>query len=115
LGRPVPDLNLIKVTKQKFRQYTRHFINDYYSKYNWFCECDTRNAVFCTLCLLFDGELSWKKTGMTDLSHLNEIMKKHDVTVKHIKNTLNLAVLGKTNIFFYVEQWNIEEVIILLC
>lgn len=35
---------------------------------------------------------------MTDLSHLNGRMKKHDVTVKHINNTLNLAVLGKTNI-----------------
>jgi hypothetical protein len=35
LGRPVPDLNLIKVTKLKSRQYTRHFTNDYYSKYNW--------------------------------------------------------------------------------
>lgn len=44
------------------------------------------------------------KTGMTDLTHLNERMKKHDVTVKHINNTLNLAVLGKTNILFMLDS-----------
>lgn len=33
MGRTLPDLNLIKVTKQKSRQYTRHFTIDYDSKY----------------------------------------------------------------------------------
>lgn len=36
MGRPLPDLNLIKVTKQKSRQYTRHFTIDYDSKYTGF-------------------------------------------------------------------------------
>lgn len=102
LGRPVLDLNLIKFTKQKPRQYTYHFTNDYYSNYIWLCGCDVRNAVFCFPCLSFGGELSWIKTEMTDLSHLNERMKKHDVTVKHINNT-KFSCFGKKH--FYVRQW----------
>jgi len=46
LGRPVADLNFKKITKQKSGQYTCHFTNDYYSKYNWLCGCNLRNAVF---------------------------------------------------------------------
>jgi hypothetical protein len=41
---------------------------------------------------------------MTDLKHLNERMKKHDVTVKYTNNTFNLAVLGKTNILFMLDS-----------
>ncbi|XP_025199012.1 uncharacterized protein LOC112597256 [Melanaphis sacchari] len=41
---------------------------------------------------------------MTDLSNLNERMKKHDSTVKHINNILNLAVLGKTNILSMLDS-----------
>lgn len=41
---------------------------------------------------------------MRDLNHLNERMKKHDLTVKHMNNTLNLATLGKTNILSMLDS-----------
>lgn len=105
LGRPMPDLKLTQVIKKKTRQFTRTFTNDIYTKYNnWLCGCDKRNAVFCFPCLLFGGELVWTKTGMRDLNHLNERMKKHDLTVKHMNNTLNLATLGKTNILSMLDS-----------
>ncbi|KAL4153992.1 hypothetical protein QTP88_001825 [Uroleucon formosanum] len=41
---------------------------------------------------------------MRDLNHLNDRMKKHDLTVKHMNNTLNLATLGKTNILSMLDS-----------
>lgn len=105
LGRPMPDLKLIQVIKKKTRQFTRSYTNDTYTKYNnGLCGCDKRNAVFCFPCLLFGGEMAWTKTGMTDLNHLNDRMKKHDLTVKHMNNTLNLATLGKTNVLSMLDS-----------
>ena len=105
LGRPMPDLKLIQVIKKKTRQFTRSFTIDTYTKYNnWLCGCDKRNAVFCFPYLLFGGEMVWTKTGMTDLNHLNDRMKKHDLTVKHMNNTLNLATLGKTNVLSMLDS-----------
>lgn len=113
LGRPMPDLKLIQVIKKKTRQFTRSFTNDTDTKYNnWLCGCDKRNAVFCFPCLLFGGEMAWTKIGMTDLNHLNDRMKKHDLTVKHMNNTLNLATLGKTNVLSMLDTAVTEEVFI---
>jgi len=50
---------------------------------------------------VFYFEISWTKTRMTDV---NERMKKHDSTIKHIYNTLILAVLGKTNILSVLDS-----------
>ncbi|KAF0717502.1 zinc finger MYM-type protein 1-like [Aphis craccivora] len=98
LIRPMPDL-------KKTRQFTRTFTKDTYTKYNnWLCGCNKRNTIFCFPCLLFGGELLWTKTGMTDLNHLNDRMKKHDLTVKHMNTTLNLATLGKTNVLSMLDS-----------
>jgi len=40
LGRPMSNLNLTQITKQKSGRYTRHFTNDYYNKFNWLCGCE---------------------------------------------------------------------------
>ncbi|KAE9522089.1 hypothetical protein AGLY_017508 [Aphis glycines] len=41
---------------------------------------------------------------MTYLNHLNDRMKEHDLTVKHMNNTLNLATLGKTNVLSMLDS-----------
>jgi hypothetical protein len=95
----MPDLKLIQIIIKKTHQFTRSFTIDTYTKYdNWLYGCDKRNAVFCFPCLLFGGEMVRTKTGMTDLNHLNDRMKKHNLTVKLMNNTLNLVTLGKTNV-----------------
>jgi hypothetical protein len=105
LGRPITDFKLIQVIKKKTRHFTRSFTIDTYTKYNnWLCGCDKRNAVFCFPCLLFDGEMVWTKKGISDLNHLNDRMKKDDLTVKHMNNTLNLATLGKTNVLSMLDS-----------
>jgi len=41
---------------------------------------------------------------MIDLNHLNDRMKKHDLTFKHMNITLNLATLGKTNVLSMLDS-----------
>lgn len=59
---------------------------------------------FCFPCLSFGSELVWTKTGITNLNRLNDRMKKHDLTVKHMNNTMNLATLGKTNVLSMLDS-----------
>lgn len=100
LGRPLPDLS--STMKQNIhsgkRQFSRTFKLDYYKNTDWLCGCEIKNALFCFPCLLFGGEHSWTKTGMTDLNHLSERIKKHQTSNEHIKNVLQLALFGKVNI-----------------
>jgi hypothetical protein len=48
--------------------------------------------------LLFGGDATWTKTGVMDLRHLPEKIGKHKKTAKHIRNVIDLAMLGKVNI-----------------
>ena len=47
---------------------------------------------------MFGGEETWTKTGFKDLNHFNDRTKKHEASGTHIKNSLQLALLGTTNI-----------------
>jgi hypothetical protein len=48
--------------------------------------------------LLFGGDATWTETGMTDFGHLPEKTKKHERSVKNIRNVIDLAMLGKEKI-----------------
>jgi len=37
---------------------------------------------------------AWKNTEAMDLKHLREKCKKHEDSAKHLKNVINLAMLG---------------------
>jgi len=41
---------------------------------------------------------------MKDLNHLNDRMKKHNLNVKHMNITLNLATLGKINVLLMLDS-----------
>lgn len=102
LGRPTPNLlNFTQKINSEKRSFTRNFKNDQYEKCSWLCGCDSRIALFCFPCLLLGGEDSWTKTGFKDLNHLTDRIKKHEVSGAHVKNSLQLALLGTCNI---VEQ-----------
>nr|CAI5844592.1 unnamed protein product [Callosobruchus analis] len=99
LGRPTPDLNLTQADKTSKSSYTRRFSRQVYKKNKWICGCDTVNALFCFPCLLFysDGcDNVWARTGFKDLKHLNEKIKKHEVSAKHVNCSTELAFLGTT-------------------
>jgi hypothetical protein len=48
--------------------------------------------------LLFGGDAAWTATGVTDLGHLPEKIEKHKNSAKHIRNVIDLAMIGKVNI-----------------
>lgn len=98
LGRPTPHLNLEQLGQYKGREYRRRFQPGVYTEHEWLCGCDARNAFFCFPCILFGHDLTWTKTGVTDLKHLKEKIKKHECSSQHINSCMELAVLGKVNI-----------------
>lgn len=101
LGRPTPDLKLCQADKNSKSSYTRRFSRQVYDKNKWICGCDTLDALFCFPCLLFycDGtDKVWSKVGFKDLKHLNEKIRKHEISAKHVSCSTELAFLGKVNI-----------------
>jgi hypothetical protein len=81
-----PDLQLIKTSSSRKSTYQTKFNPQIYSKHNWICGCEVKNALFCFPCLLFGGDAAWTKTGVTDLGHLPEKNEKHKNSAKHIRN-----------------------------
>lgn len=51
--------------------------------------------MFCSPCLLYNGENSWTKVGVKYFVHLNEKIRKHEPSKQHFKNFMDLALLGK--------------------
>ena len=99
LGRLTPDLNIVQKAKgSKNSVYTRKFNRTVYDNNDWICGCEIRNSLFCFPCLLFGNGDSWSKTGVKDLSHMNEYIKKHANSKRHITNALDLCTLGSVNI-----------------
>ena len=98
LGRPTPHLQITQVVKTKSRSFNRNFNIDVYDKYEWMCGCDVKNALFCFFCVLFGGEDSWTKHGVSDLQHLHDRAKKHVSSKTHMKNTLSYVMFGNVNI-----------------
>nr|CAD7462717.1 unnamed protein product [Timema tahoe] len=98
LGRPTPHINLTQLAKTRTRQFTRKFNLDTYTRYKWLCGCDVRHALFCFPCVLFGGEYSWTRSGMVDLNHLSERIKKHETSALHVKNNLRLVILDRPRV-----------------
>ena len=103
-GRPVPDLNIVQASSSRSSAYTRKFNREIYTKCEWLCGCEKRNALFCFPCLLFGGDSTWTSAGVTDLGHLTLKTKKHENSQRHLKNVVSLAMLGKVNIASHLSE-----------
>jgi hypothetical protein len=55
--------------------------------------------LFC----FFGGDATWTKSGVTDLGHLPEKIKKDERSAKH-RNMIDLARLGKVNIAIQLSE-----------
>jgi hypothetical protein len=97
-SRSVSDLQIVKTSSSRKSTYQRQFNPEIYSEHDSLCGCDVKNALFCFPCLLFGGDATWTKTGVTNLGHLPEKIKKHERSAEHIINAIDLALLGKVNI-----------------
>jgi hypothetical protein len=68
-GRRLPKLQIVKTSSSMKSTYQRKFNPEIYSRHDLLCGCDVKNALFCFPCLLFGGDTTWTKTGVTDLGH----------------------------------------------
>lgn len=100
VGRPKPSVLITNVTKCKSREYKRTFKTDTYEKTDWLCGCDVSNSLYCFPCLLFgsDEASEWTKSGVRDLIHLSEKIKKHQNSKSHLSAKLGYNLLGKQDI-----------------
>ncbi len=60
-----------------------------YTKKAWLCGCLSANALFCFLCLLFKAtgaDQTWTVTGVRDMKHLSEKVRKHENALGYSHN-----------------------------
>lgn len=101
LGPDQPDLTIKQAASERGKPYTRGFSRNWYSRKAWLAGCSHANALFCFPCLLFKTsgtDPAWTVTGVRDMKHLSEKIKKHENSRAHMDNSVKLAVLGRQNI-----------------
>lgn len=99
LGRPLPELTLKQVTQDKNKSVNRYFKKTMYDLCDFICGCKEKDMFFCFPCLLFSSSSDfWSKTGINDLKHLKEKIKKHTLAAEHIKCMVSFSALGRVDI-----------------
>lgn len=101
LGPPKPILiiNQQQKASKARNSFVRKFSNNLYNYADWLCGCKVRNSFFCYPCLVMGvADRAWTVDGVSDLKHLNDKVKKHKLSEKHINACIEYAVLGKVDI-----------------
>ncbi|XP_053726658.1 zinc finger MYM-type protein 1-like isoform X1 [Synchiropus splendidus] len=107
LGPEQSDIKINQQASERGKLYTRGFSKNWYSKKAWLAGCSHANALFCFPCLLFKTsgtDTAWTVTGVRDMKHLSERIKKHDGTRAHMVNTVKLALLGSASIATQLDE-----------
>ena len=110
LGPPRPNITIKQVATKKGKSYTRGFLKNWYQRKSWLAGCEVANAVFCYPCLLFHPEGSmtdstaWTTTGVKDMHHLSEKVKKHEQAKLHIDSCLKFCGFGRVNIATQLDE-----------
>ncbi|XP_070404474.1 zinc finger MYM-type protein 5-like isoform X1 [Nothobranchius furzeri] len=109
LGPDQPEVKISQQDKEKGKLYTRGFSRNWYTRKAWLAGCNHANALFCFLCLLFKTtgtDKAWIVSGVTDMKHFSEKVKKHESSRAHMDNTVKLAMLGRANIAMQLDEGN---------
>src|SRR4029434_3856903 len=105
LGPPRPNITIKQVATKKGKSYTRGFLKNWYQRKSWLAGCEVANAVFCYPCLLFHPEGSMATTtGVKDMHHLSEKVKKHEQAKLHIDSCLKFCGFGRVNIATQLDE-----------
>ena len=94
IGRQTPDLSISSRSTSNGKVCIRQFNTDLYQKHDWLTRCDKQNLLFCFPCLLYGGDTAWTQISVRDLHHIHTKIKKHETSVKHVNNVINLSFLG---------------------
>jgi hypothetical protein len=103
LGPPRPNLKICEQNLIKGKILVRNFNRGMYEYNNasWLCVCDVSNSFYCFVCLVMgsaDCDLAWVQTGVTDLKHLGQKVKKHAISQKHLFYSVEFGILGNTDL-----------------
>nr|XP_020633894.1 uncharacterized protein LOC110070550 isoform X2 [Pogona vitticeps] len=93
MGPHRPPLMLHQSRCERGKELTRKFSAGWYDRKEWLCGSATQDALFCFPCLLFGGVDTWTRTGVRDLKHLSDKIKRHETSQSHINSCLQLAIL----------------------
>lgn len=102
-----PNIKISQQTSEKGKVYKRGFSRNWYSRKAWLAGCSHVNALYCFPCLLFKTagtDTAWTVTGVRDMKHLSEKIKKHECTRAHMENTVKLTMLGRANIATQLDE-----------
>jgi hypothetical protein len=72
-----------------------------YNNASWLCACDVTNSFYCFVCLVMrsaDCDPAWVQTGVTDLKHLGQKVRKHAISQKHLFYSVEFRILGNTDL-----------------
>ncbi|XP_070400169.1 uncharacterized protein [Nothobranchius furzeri] len=110
LGPDQPDVKISQQEKERGKLYTLGFSRNWYTRKAWLSGCNQANALFCFPCLLFKTagtDKAWIESGVTDMKHFSEKVKKHESSRAHMdNNTVKLAMLGRANIAMQLDEGN---------
>ncbi|XP_035034439.1 zinc finger MYM-type protein 1-like [Hippoglossus stenolepis] len=100
-GPDQPDIAIRRPASERGQKYKRGFSRKWYRRKAWLAGCGQVKAVFCFPCLLLKtagADTAWTVTGIRDMKHLSEKIKKHGCSRAHLVNTMELAMLGTGSI-----------------
>ena len=105
LGPPRQNLNIKQVSNQRGKSYNQGF-----SQKTHLAGCEAANALFCYPCTPFhpDGSMTdtttWTTTGVNDMHHLSEKVKKHKSSKTHMDSCLRFSAFGRVNIATQLDE-----------
>ncbi|XP_062261961.1 zinc finger MYM-type protein 1-like [Platichthys flesus] len=88
---------------------SRGFSRKWYSRKSWLAGCSNSNAFFCFPCLLLKtagADTAWTVTGIQDMHHISEKIRKHECSRAHLVNTMELATLGTGSVAEQLDENN---------
>uniref|UniRef100_A0A8C5GCS7 Zinc finger MYM-type protein 1-like n=1 Tax=Gouania willdenowi TaxID=441366 RepID=A0A8C5GCS7_GOUWI len=106
-GPDQPNIKISQPASKKGKVYTRGFSINWYHRKAWLAGCSHVNALYCFPCLLFKTtgtDTAWTDTGVRDMKHLSEMIKKHESTRTHMENTVKLTMLGRASIATQLDE-----------
>jgi hypothetical protein len=80
--------------QQSGKNQNRPFSTFSFDKIRWLTVSEEKKSFFCFVCVLFGGESNWTVTGIIDLKHLSERVKKHEASAVHIENDVKFNLFG---------------------
>ncbi|XP_063289993.1 zinc finger MYM-type protein 1-like [Pelobates fuscus] len=98
LGPHQPHIVIKQSSKERGKEINRKFSQQWFEKKKWLCASISKSALFCFPCLLFGGDAPWTKSGVIDIKHLPDKIKKHEACTTHIENCLKLGTFGTVDI-----------------